>query len=171
MSSANSGEILEKKLFCRSLKVEKALFKNFKMESNLNSPITIETSINAPMETVWQCWTQPKHICKWYFASDDWHAPVAENDLRLGGKFLIRMEAKDNSFGFDFEGIYTQVEQHKNIEYVLADHRKVMTKFIAKGNQTQIVETFDAENENSLEMQKTGWQAILDNFKKHCEAV
>ncbi len=141
------------------------------MESTLSSPITIETTVNAPLEKVWECWTQPQHICKWYFASEDWHAPRAENDLQIGGKFFIRMEAKDQSFGFDFEGIYTNVEPHMSIEYVLADNRKVLSQFIAHGNQTRVIETFDAEGENSLEMQKTGWQAILDNFKKHCEAV
>lgn len=138
------------------------------MESTLTSPITIETIINEPLAKVWDYWTQPKHICNWYFADESWHAPKAENDLKVGGKFLTRMEAKDQSFGFDFEGVYTRLEQHQLIEYILADQRKVLTQFKEEGDLTRVIETFDAENENSLEMQKAGWQAILNNFKKYC---
>jgi uncharacterized protein YndB with AHSA1/START domain len=138
------------------------------MESTLTSPITIETIINEPLAKVWDYWTQPKHICNWCFADESWHAPKAENDLKVGGKFLTRMEAKDQSFGFDFEGVYTRLEQHHLIEYILADQRKVLTQFKEEGDLTRVIETFDAESENSLEMQKAGWQAILNNFKKYC---
>lgn len=141
------------------------------MESTLSSPITIETTIKAPLAKVWDYWTQPKDICNWYFADDSWHAPKAENDLKAGGKFIIRMEAKDQSFGFDFEGTYTRVEPKSIIEYVLADNRKVITEFSTEGENTAVKQIFDAESENPLEMQKAGWQAILNNFKKYCETA
>lgn len=131
--------------------------------------ITVSAEINAPIEKVWKYWTEPEHISKWCFASSDWHAPKAENDLRYGGKFLTRMEAIDQSFGFDFEGEYTQVNHHEIIAYKMADERRVEIKFSSDGNGTSVVETFDAETENPLDMQKTGWQAILDNFKKYVE--
>lgn len=132
--------------------------------------ITVETTVKAPVEKVWKSWTEPQHITKWNFASDDWHAPHAENDLRIGGKFLSRMEAKDCSFGFDFEGIYDSVIVNKHIAYTLADDRKVDIYFTSKGSETKVVETFDAETENTIELQKGGWQAILNNFKKHVES-
>lgn len=140
------------------------------METNKTTAITIEALIAAPVEKVWKYWTEPAHIVKWNNASDDWHTPHAENDLRVGGKFLSRMEAKDGSFGFDFGGVYTEVKQHEKIDYVLGDNRTVKITFISNGNQTKVLETFDAENENSLEMQRTGWQMILNNFKKHVES-
>ncbi|MBL0065026.1 MAG: SRPBCC family protein [Bacteroidetes bacterium] len=140
------------------------------METNKTTAITIEALIEAPVEKVWKYWTEPAHIVKWNNASDDWHTPHAENDLRVGGKFLSRMEAKDGSFGFDFGGVYTEVKQHEKIDYVLGDNRTVKITFISNGNQTKVLETFDAENENSLEMQRTGWQMILNNFKKHVES-
>lgn len=132
--------------------------------------ITVKATINARVEKVWQYWTSPEHIVKWNNASEDWHTPKAENDLRVGGKFLSRMEAKDGSMGFDFEGTYTTVETNKQIAYVLADDRKILVEFNGNGNTTEVVETFDAENENPVEMQQAGWQAILDNFKKYAEA-
>lgn len=132
--------------------------------------ITVEATINAPMEKVWQCWNQPEHIMKWNFASDDWHCPAAEVHLKVGGTFKIAMAAKDNSAGFDFEGKYTTVEPHKLIEYVMDDGRKVTITFEQMGTAVKVSETFDAENVYSGEQQRAGWQAILDNFKKHTES-
>jgi uncharacterized protein YndB with AHSA1/START domain len=131
--------------------------------------ITIKVSINATISKVWENWTKPKHITQWNNASDDWHTPYAENDLRVGGKFLSRMEAKDGSFGFDFEGVYSEIIPFKKIKYGLEDGREVETIFIANGETTNITTTFDAENENPVEMQKGGWQAILNNFKRYTE--
>ncbi len=132
--------------------------------------ITVETSINAPIEKVWAYWNEPEHIMNWYFAADTWHAPAAENDLKVNGKFKTVMAAKDGSFGFDFEGTYTNIQQNKLIEYVLADERKVKITFSNSGEGTQIIESFDPESINSHELQKSGWQAILNNFKKYTEA-
>lgn len=134
------------------------------------SSITVEVKVNAPLEKVWDYWTNPQHIVQWNYASDDWHAPNASNDLRVGGKFSSRMEAKDGSMGFDFEGEYTKVEQHIEIEYVLADARRVNIRFDSDGKETTVTETFDPENENTLELQRAGWQAILDNFKRYTES-
>lgn len=132
--------------------------------------ITIESTVHAPVDKVWKLWTLPEHITKWNAASDDWHSPFAENDLRVGGKFASRMEAKDGSFGFDFGGIYDQVVTNELIEYTLGDGRKVEVHFTANGNETKVVETFEAESTNPVEMQQGGWQAILNNFKKYVEA-
>ncbi|MBK7038589.1 MAG: SRPBCC family protein [Bacteroidetes bacterium] len=137
------------------------------MTSNM---ITVEALINAPIEKVWEFWTKPEHIMVWNAASDDWHTPSATNDLRTGGKFTSRMEAKDGSFGFDFEGIYDEVINMELIKYSMADGRKVQVDFIKEGNNTQIIEKFDPESVNPIDMQKTGWQAILNNFKKYTEA-
>ena len=137
------------------------------MTSNM---ITIEALINAPIEKVWEFWTKTEHIMVWNAASDDWHTPSATNDLRTGGKFTSRMEAKDGSFGFDFEGIYDEVINMELIKYSMADGRKVQVDFIKEGNDTQINEKFDPESVNPIDMQKTGWQAILNNFKKYTEA-
>lgn len=131
--------------------------------------ITIKTTVNAPVEIVWTYWTEPEHIKKWNNASEDWHTPVAENDLRVGGKFHSRMEAKDRSFGFDFGGTYDEVRLNQVISYILGDERKVKIIFESKENNTEITETFEAEDENPIELQQTGWQAILDNFKKYVE--
>lgn len=131
--------------------------------------ITIEAIVNAPVEKVWEYWSKPEHITQWAFASDDWHAPKAENDLKTGGTFSTTMAAKDGSFSFDFGGVYTKVEQYSQIEYTVGDGRTVEISFTDLGNATRVVETFEAENMNSIEMQKGGWQAILDNFKKHVE--
>lgn len=133
--------------------------------------ITVEASINAPIKTVWECWTSPEHITKWNNASDDWHTPYAENDLRTGGKFKSIMAAKDGSMSFDFEGEYTLVEQNKAIEYVMSDGRKVEVSFEETPIGIYIIESFDPENINSEEMQQQGWQAILDNFKKYVESL
>ncbi|QCR24610.1 SRPBCC family protein [Pontibacter sp. SGAir0037] len=140
------------------------------MESTAaNTAITVETTVQAPVEKVWRFWTTPHHITQWNNASDDWHTPRAENDLRVGGKFRCRMEAKDGTMGFDFEGTYTAVEEHQLIAYVLEDNRNVKIVFAPAEEGTTVTETFDAEQTHSVEMQQTGWQAILDNFKKHVE--
>lgn len=131
--------------------------------------ITVKATVKAPIKTVWTLWTTPKHITKWNNASADWHTPRAENDLRVGGKFVFRMEARDGSVGFDFNGVYTEVKQNALIAYTIEGGRKVTITFTTKGTETQIVEMFEAENENPIEMQRQGWQAILDNFKKYAE--
>jgi uncharacterized protein YndB with AHSA1/START domain len=132
--------------------------------------ITIEAVVNRNSSDIWTLWTQPEHITKWNQASDDWHSPRAENDLRVGGRFLIRMEAKDGSMGFDFSGVYNEVIEHKKIYYTMDDGREVETLFSEENGETKIIITFDAENENPLEMQRDGWQAILNSFKKYAEA-
>ncbi|KRF13644.1 SRPBCC family protein [Paenibacillus sp. Soil787] len=134
-----------------------------------NQIITVETTVHAPVGKVWEYWTEPQHITKWSFASDDWHAPNAENDVRVGGKFLTRMEAKDGSFGFDFGGVYDEVRINEFISYTLGDGRKVTITFISQENETKVIEVFEAETANSIEMQKAGWQTFLDNFKKYSE--
>ena len=143
------------------------------METTTNTPtkITVETTVNAPVEKVWKSWNEPQHIKNWCAASEDWHAPKAENDLRTGGTFSTRMEAKDGSFGFDFGGVYDNLKKNELIEYTMGDGRKVKVIFSPSGDQTKIVETFDAEATNSVEMQRGGWQAILDNFKKYTESI
>src|SRR5450432_1765912 len=139
------------------------------METTTNTIITIEAIVNVPVEKAWEVLTKPEHITQWNYAVDDWHSPHAENDLRPGGKFSYRMEAKDGSFGFDFGGVYDKVKTNELIEYTLGDGRKVSVKFTANGNEIHIVETFEAEETNPIEMQKGGWQAILDNFKSYTE--
>lgn len=139
------------------------------METAKRTQITVRSTIKAPAEKVWNFWTSPEHIKKWNSASDDWHTPFAENDLRVGGKFSSRMEARDGSFGFDFGGVYDEVIVNKRIAYTLGDDRKVTVDFKEHGGETEVVETFDAEDTHSLEMQQGGWQAILDNFKKYTE--
>jgi uncharacterized protein YndB with AHSA1/START domain len=140
------------------------------MKSKDKTAITIETTVKAPVQKVWRYWTTPEHISQWNNASDDWHTPHAENDLRAGGRFLSRMEAKDGSAGFDFGGVYDQVKTHELITYTMDDSRKVSVEFSGNGNQTKVRETFEPESMNSIEMQKNGWQAILDNFKKYTES-
>lgn len=136
---------------------------------NDKQTITIKTTVNAPIEKTWKYWTEAEHIKKWNSASEDWHTPYAENDLRVGGKFFSRMEAKDGSFGFDFGGIYDEVKLYKVIAYTLGDGRKVKINFVDREGFTEIAETFEAESTNPIEMQQSGWQAILDNFKKYTE--
>ncbi|WP_353133398.1 SRPBCC family protein [Pseudopedobacter sp.] len=131
--------------------------------------IKISTTINAPIEKVWKFWTDPEHIKQWNNPSPDWHTPHAENDLRKNGTFNFRMEAKDKSFGFDFSGIYSKVINFKEIAYTLGDQSKVEIIFLDKKGKTEINETFDAESENAVEMQRQGWQAILDNFRQYVE--
>jgi uncharacterized protein YndB with AHSA1/START domain len=139
------------------------------METANKTKITVEATVNAPVDKVWQYWSSPEHITRWNHASDDWHSPRAENDLRKGGKFSSRMEAKDGSFGFDFGGVYDEVKPNELIEYTMGDGRKVQVLFSGQGNQTRVQETFDAEETHSVDMQRGGWQAILDNFKKYTE--
>lgn len=131
--------------------------------------ITVESTINAPIGKVWQYWNAPEHITQWCAASDDWHAPEASNDLRTGGKFSTTMAAKDGSFSFDFGGEYTEVKEHELIAYQLSDNRRVKIIFNSYGDTTHVTETFDPESTNPLEMQRAGWQAILDNFRKYTE--
>ncbi|MHC2990178.1 hypothetical protein OB13_00725 [Pontibacter sp. HJ8] len=132
--------------------------------------ITVETTIQAPVEKVWKFWTEPKHITQWNNASADWHTPRAENDLRVGGSFTSRMEAKDGSMGFDFTGTYSTVKEHELIGYSLEDGRKVQITFTPNGQETRVSEVFDADQSHPAEMQQAGWQAILDNFKNYVEA-
>ena len=140
------------------------------METSNPVRVTIQAVIQAPVEKVWKYWSEPEHITKWCQATDEWHAPWAENDLRVGGKFVTRMEAKDGSAGFDFGGTYDVVKWHEEIAYTLGDGRKVNITFIARGNETEVVETFDAEGTHPVEFQRAGWQAIMDNFKKYTES-
>ena len=132
--------------------------------------ITVKTLIQAPVDQVWNVWTEPEHIMQWNTASDDWHTPKATNDLREGGKFTARMESKDGTAGFDFGGTYTKVTPGRVIEYVMDDHRMVSITFETQEGATHITETFEAEDENPVEMQQQGWQSILNNFKKYAES-
>jgi uncharacterized protein YndB with AHSA1/START domain len=141
------------------------------MDVTQKTKITVQTEVSVPVAEAWKFWTLPAHITKWNSASPDWHTPRATNDLRKGGRFTARMEARDGSAGFDFGGTYEEVKPQSHISYSLDDGRKVKVDFTAKGNATLIVETFDAETENSPEMQRSGWQAILDNFKAYAESA
>lgn len=140
------------------------------MATTEKTTLTVAATVNAPIEKVWKCWTRPEHITQWNNASDDWHTPHVRNDLRPEGEFSFRMEARDGSFGFDFEGIYDKVKINELIDYTITDGRKVHILFETIGNTTVITERFEAEEINSLELQKDGWQAILNNFKKYTEA-
>ncbi len=133
--------------------------------------ITIETMIHAPVQKVWEYWTDPKHIVKWNNASEEWHTPHANNDLRTGGAFTYRMEARDGSMGFDFGGIYDDVKPLEKIAYTIGDGRKVEVIFSQQDDQVRVVETFETENTHPIEMQRMGWQSILDNFKKYAETI
>lgn len=131
--------------------------------------ITVEATVNAPVQKVWQAWNTPADIMQWNAADPSWHTPSSENDLRTNGKFKNRMEAKDGSFGFDFEGTYDKVELHKEIAYTMPDGRTATTLFAEEDGKTKVATTFDAETENDPEFQKQGWQAILNNFVKYVE--
>lgn len=133
--------------------------------------VVVEVTVTASIEKVWQYWTEPEHITQWNFASNDWQCPSATNDLRVGGVFSARMEAKDGSSGFDFSGTYTEVVPYERIAYVMAgeDARKVDVTFTDVGHGILVTETFETETENPIDMQRAGWQAILDNFKKYVE--
>lgn len=129
--------------------------------------ITVETAVDAPIDAVWRAWTTPEDIVRWNAASDDWHTTSAEIDLRVGGRFNYRMAAKDGSMAFDFEGTFTHVSPHERIEYALDDGRRVSVVFDASGEGVTLRETFEAEPEMDREMQRAGWQAILDRFARH----
>lgn len=131
--------------------------------------ITVETEVAAPPKQVWNAWVTPDHITKWNFAIDEWCCPRAEIDLKIGGTFKYRMEAKDGSFGFDFEGVFTKVAPQQSLHFKLGDDRLVTIEFQQTANGTRVAETFESEDENSAEQQKQGWQSILNNFKKHVE--
>lgn len=135
------------------------------------SIITVNALVNASLETVWDSWTNPKHIVNWNFASDDWHAPAAKNDLSIGGAFAYTMAAKDGSFSFDFTGKFAEITPNKSISYILDDDRKVDITFELFEGQVMVIESFEAETQNPEDLQKTGWQAILDNFKKYTESL
>ncbi len=137
---------------------------------NTKSIITVETTIAAPLAKVWFYWTTPEHIIQWNNASADWCTPHASNDLQGGGRFLYRMESTDGSMGFDFEGTYDEVLFEKSIVYTMDDSRKVTILFSADGHDTKITESFEAEQTNAEELQRAGWQAILDNFKRQVES-
>lgn len=140
------------------------------METSEKTVITVEAIIQSSIEKVWEYWSDPKHIVHWNNASPDWHTPKAENDLKVNGTFAYTMAARDGSMSFDFEGVYTKVDKLKTIEYVMPDGRKVINDFLPSGKQVNVVVKFDAEKENPIEMQREGWQAILDNFKKYAES-
>jgi len=132
--------------------------------------ITVEAVVDAPLARVWAYWTSPEHVTKWNFASEDWHCPRAINNLNIGGRFVYTMAAMDGSMSFDFSGTYTEVVSGERIINQLDDGRMMSVFFEALGpDQTRVVETFEAEHENSLDLQRGGWQAILDNFKRVVE--
>lgn len=133
----------------------------------MNNPIKIQVLVAGPIELVWTCWNSPEHIIKWNAANDDWHTPAAVSDFRIGGSFSYRMEAKDGSMGFDLNGKFDQIEDHRYIAYTMEDDRKVAIEFEARGDRTLITEQFEAESMNSRELQEAGWQAILNNFAKY----
>lgn len=131
--------------------------------------IEVEITVHSTLEKVWDFWNNPIHIVNWYFASDDWYAPISENDLQAGGKFKTTMSAKDGSFSFDLTGVYTKVEPMKEIEYEITGGRKVEIRFVKLEDGVKVIEKFEPEKENTLEIQKTGWESILYNFKKLVE--
>ncbi|MBN1949736.1 MAG: SRPBCC family protein [Bacteroidales bacterium] len=138
---------------------------------SLNVTITIETTIEAPIQLVWNLWTLPEHIVNWNFASEEWCCPNAVNDLRPDGELNWRMEAKDGGIGFDFTGTYLQVKDKELITYKISDGRAVSINFLTEGKNVKLIESFEAEGTNSEELQRSGWQAILNNFKRYVESV
>ena len=133
-----------------------------------NSKITVTATVNADKSKAWDYYTNPIHIVNWNFADPSWHCPSAENDMRVGGTYNARMEAKDGSFGFDFKGIYTEIADGEHFTFEFAE-RAVNVTFIELGPQTEVRVAFDPENENDIEMQRAGWQAILNNYKTYTE--
>ena len=131
--------------------------------------IRVQTEVAAPPYNVWNAWVTPEHITKWNFAIDEWCCPSAELDLKAGGRFKYRMEARDGSIGFDFEGVFTKVTPQNSLHFELGDDRLVTIEFMQTANGTLVTETFEAEDENTAEQQKQGWQSILNNFKKYVE--
>jgi hypothetical protein len=136
----------------------------------MSHKITVSAAINADAKKVWNYYTSPEHITQWNFADPSWQCPSASNDMRVGGKYAARMEAKDGSFGFDFEAVYDEIKDGENFKYTMPDGRQVEVDFKEQEGQTQLNVAFDPENQNPEEMQKGGWQAILDNFKKYTES-
>lgn len=136
----------------------------------MSTKITVDATINANQQKVWDYYTRPEHITKWNFADPSWHCPKAENDMKIGGKYSARMEARDGSFGFDFEATYNDIVQGKSFTYTMPDGRVVTVDFMPKGDKTDLTIVFDAESENPVEMQKAGWQSILNNFKNYVES-
>jgi len=136
----------------------------------MKNAITVKTFVNAPMKRVWECWNEPKHINGWAFASDDWEAKAEKNDLRVGGRFKTVMSAKDKSTSFDFMGTYTAINERKLIEYDIDDGRHVEVTFNQLPDGVEIIEMFEPEEQNPENMQRAGWQAFLDNFRKYAEA-
>lgn len=133
--------------------------------------ITVQADVNLPVDKCWETWTTPEHITNWNFASDEWHCPSATNDLQPGGKFSWRMESKDGEMGFDYSGSYKSIEHNKEIVKNLDDGREVKITFTESGGTTSVVETFEAEDENAAELQRQGWQAILNNYKTYSESL
>ncbi|MEK6918449.1 MAG: SRPBCC domain-containing protein [Nanoarchaeota archaeon] len=143
---------------------------NFETFNNdKKEPITVQVAINKDSKTVWEFWKSPEHVKNWCHASPDWYAPKATNDLKVGGKFSTTMAARDGSASFDFEGVYKKITPFRFIEYDMSDGRKVIVEFLPVNNTTRVIQTFDPESENPVKMQKDGWQAILNNFKKYVE--
>ena len=140
------------------------------MDTAQHERITVHVLVNVQRDIVWKLWNTPEDIMRWNQASDDWHTPSAQVDLRPGGKFHYRMEAKDGSTGFDFDGVYQKVQPWRILTYRLGDGRSVEISFIPQGTGTRVTETFEPEQENPLEMQRAGWQAILNNFKTYAES-
>ena len=140
------------------------------MENTTKTVITVGVTINAPVEKVWNLFNGPEHITQWCAASDDWHTPWATNDLREGGKCTSRMEAKDGSMGFEFWWVYNCIKPNELLDCTMGDGRKLDVKFETVEGGTRVTEVFEAEEQNSVEMQQAGWQAILDNFKKYVES-
>ena len=136
----------------------------------MREKIAIHALVERKRSDVWALWNEPEHITRWNFASNDWCCPRADNDLRVGGQLCFRMEAKDGGVGFDFEAIYDEVAPEAKLAYTLTDGRRVETRFEDSGDGTRLSTVFDAEEENSAELQRQGWQAILDNFKRYAES-
>ncbi|EAZ82306.1 SRPBCC family protein [Algoriphagus machipongonensis] len=141
------------------------------MTTSEKTKITVQVVVDKTLEKVWESWIKPKHIVNWYFASPDWHCPKSENDLQPGGNFVFRMEAKDGSFGFDFGGVYQEVKKQELITYIMDDGRAARIEFSELPDGILIKETFEAESTNSVEIQRGGWQAIVDNFKSYTESL
>ncbi len=137
----------------------------------MNNPITVMTVVAAPIALVWEACTSPEHITQWNAASSEWCCPEAESDLRVGGRFRSRMEARDGSEGFDFAGVYTEVVPQERIAYIIDDGRQVVVTFTPREQGTMVETQFEPEGENSLELQQAGWQAILDNFRQYVEEL
>lgn len=173
---ALSGRRWQKRLDVGILKGVKAKIhiannQHFKSQGKNNmEKITVKTAINDSIEKVWKYFTETKYIKQWNSPSDDWHTTNASNNLIIGGNFSYTMATKDGSLSFDFAGVYDDIKETKYISYTLGDGRKVEVFFVSNGNRTEVTETFETEEQNPTEMQRAGWQAILDNFKKLVES-